>query len=349
MPEPGVFGSADRYYRFTLKELQEAQRSGQGIGLQEAKFRRLLGEDALERVRRAVKQWNQGLREIIRNESALRLNVGDFRQTVPVKVHDGLPLPFARVVEEADEIQLWLTLHRPALEAAAAGLGLVSDRIADLQEYLDCKSQENLQASLFEPGELIDLPQESLEESAKFLNVLVKLQKQSSLVKRLQGIEEDVLGAYFFRVPEIRLYWMVVGFYAKYLKVPEEALTVVVLAHELAHAYTHRGLDIDGRDWNTKDFAEAHLGIVEGLAQFYTEVVCQKLVIRYPEALRAFKKLLQIQGWAYNVHTDWSTDEARTLEVVRMALLHTRTHRVTSYEAFGNMLEWARKSLRRQI
>ena len=31
-----------------------------------------------------------------------------------------------------------------------------------------------------------------------------------------------------------------------------EALTYVVLAHELAHAYTHLGRDIDGNAWDTE-------------------------------------------------------------------------------------------------
>ena len=56
-----------------------------------------------------------------------------------------------------------------------------------------------------------------------------------------------------------------------------EALTVVVAAHELSHAYTHLGRDIDGRCWDTEAFAHAETGMVEGLAQFYTALICDKL------------------------------------------------------------------------
>jgi hypothetical protein len=64
-----------------------------------------------------------------------------------------------------------------------------------------------------------------------------------------------VLGAYFFRIPQIRLYWVVIGIAARTLGVAVEALTIVVLAHELARAYTHLGRDIDNERWDTGHFA----------------------------------------------------------------------------------------------
>jgi hypothetical protein len=95
------------------------------------------------------------------------------------------------------------------------------------------------------------------------------------------------LGAYFFRVPEVHLYWMVIGLVAGVLGISVESLTVVVAAHELAHAYTHLGRDIDGKRWDTEEFARADLNIVEGIAQFYTEVVSRKLEPRNPAVLPA--------------------------------------------------------------
>jgi hypothetical protein len=343
MTVPGAFGSASHYYSYSQKDFQEARRSGRGFHDQEVKLKKLLSKEVPERVARCVTQWNQAVRDLIRSESALRLKVGDFRQTVPIKIYDGLPLPFAKVVEDVDEIQLWLTLHRQALESTEAGLGLVNSKLPDLCEW----SYQLSQAALFDINKPFELNQSSLMEAQKFLEALLKVQKTFSLERRLQEIDEDILGAYFFRIPEIQLYWMVIGFFAKYLKVPEEALTIVVLAHELAHAYTHRGLDIDGRGWTTKAFAETDLFIVEGLAQFYTEVVCKRLALRFPLAFQAYEELLKIQGGPYHAHRNWSTSETRTGEAVRMTLLHTRTNRVSSYEEFKKMLDWARKSLTR--
>jgi hypothetical protein len=52
-----------------------------------------------------------------------------------------------------------------------------------------------------------------------------------------------------------------------------EDLTVVVLTHELAHAYTQLGADIEGRRWPAAAFAAAESGLKEGLAQYYTDRV----------------------------------------------------------------------------
>jgi hypothetical protein len=156
-----------------------------------------------------------------------------------------------------------------------------------------------------------------------------------------------VLGAYFFRIPEIRLYWMAIGFFAHYLDVTVEALTVVTLAHELAHAYSHLGKDIDGRDWDTEAFAWADNYIIEGLAQFYTEVVCKRLAFRYPEAFQAYKEFLDIQSGPYLAHRSWSDGDARAGEVIRISMIHTRTNKVTLYNDFLKERARAQQSLGR--
>ena len=57
--------------------------------------------------------------------------------------------------------------------------------------------------------------------------------------------QEDTMGVYrpqSFNSGEVILYWGAIGIAAKYLQVDIEDLTAVVLAHELAHGYTHLGL-----------------------------------------------------------------------------------------------------------
>ncbi|MGH9390920.1 MAG: hypothetical protein ACRD1Z_14990, partial [Vicinamibacteria bacterium] len=112
----------------------------------------------------------------------------------------------------------------------------------------------------------------------------------------LKAVAEDVLGAYFFRRREVEIYWLVIGFMAGFLRVSEESLAMVVLTHELAHAFTHAGQDTDGRQWDTESFASASSHIVEGLAQVYTEAICGRLAENEPEALTAFQRLLRYQA-----------------------------------------------------
>ena len=75
---------------------------------------------------------------------------------------------------------------------------------------------------------------------------------------------------------------MVIGIFATLMNLPVEALTLIVLIHEVAHAYTHVGQDIDNERWDTRAFAGCNLCIVEGLAQFYTESIAKKLAPRFP-------------------------------------------------------------------
>lgn len=191
------------------------------------------------RVTRTVQLWNQKVRNQLAGELAFQLN----RRHVPVRVHDGLPIP------------LWDILGG----------------------------------------------------------------------KALRKIREDVLGAYFVRQREVRVYWQAIGVFAALYEVEVEPLTVVVLAHELAHAYTHLGFDIDGFDWPTKRFVSTDIAIVEGLAQFYAEVVCKNLEAQIPEAITAFRVLLTEQNEVYRTHRAWvDEDDRNSGEIVRVSLLECR-------------------------
>lgn len=64
----------------------------------------------------------------------------------------------------------------------------------------------------------------------------------------------------------IEVYWAVIGLVAALLDVRIEDLTTVVLTHELAHAYTHLGYDIDGANWPGQCFAKTESVLKEGLA-----------------------------------------------------------------------------------
>ena len=127
-----------------------------------------------------------------------------------------------------------------------------------------------------------------------------------------------------------------------------EALTIVVLAHELAHAYTHRAADIDGTFWGVlvEGFAKSDLPVVEGLAQYYTARVCDRLMLSAPEAKGAYEKLLTHQPAAYRVHTPWL--KKYKPEELRLALVVARREGVMTFEEFDSVLKGARSQLRRE-
>jgi hypothetical protein len=124
-------------------------------------------------------------------------------------------------------------LRLPALEATVKGLdsviniysGIRSDAIPD-------------QVPRFLPP--------SVADTREFCGHLFSALQRIEVGQKLGGISEDVLGAYFFRVPEVHLYWMVIGLVAGVLGITAESLTVASRDSSSAR-YSISGRDIDGK------------------------------------------------------------------------------------------------------
>jgi hypothetical protein len=182
-----------------------------------------------------------------------------------------------------------------------------------------------------------------LKDVADVVTAILRAQQTEELVSRLRQIDHDVLGAYFFVRGEVHIYWMVIGFYASILNVSIEDLTIVVVAHELAHVYTHLGKDVDKSRWDTDAFARSDLRIVEGLAQLYTDRVVHRLAPIYPGAETAFHELLRLQSTPYTIFQEW-IDAGAQGEEVRATMIQTRKARITTYDEFYTALENARST-----
>jgi hypothetical protein len=289
-------------------------------------------------VERATRQWNQHVREYLRAETGLRLGTAEAQRSVPVRVVDGLPDPIAEIVASHQDPAEWeLYLRRASLAAAAEGLMALKGRYSEIVPQ-DLKTD----ATLAQPTDILRVHH--------LLDALLSRLEKSRIPAEIFGIDHDVLGAYFFHRHEVQLYWMVIAFAAGMLRQPVEALAVVILTHELAHAYTHLGQDIDGGDWETKAFARVDCRVAEGLAQHYARVVCeQRLKERYPAAGEAYRALVACQRGAYKVHESWADPSRRMGEAVRLAMLTTRLQRTAGYDAFQKHLARARETITQQV
>jgi hypothetical protein len=137
---------------------------------------------------------------------------------------------------------------------------------------------------------------------------------------------------------------------AAMLDVMIEDLTVVVLIHELAHGYTHIGRDIDGVSWSDSGFRESELDVTEGLAQFYTQVICEGLAARMPTLLRAYEALLELQSGPYWAHRDWPKgDRTQFGEIVRFTLIAARSQGTILYRDWLRLMAETSKNLTRQF
>ena len=284
--------------------------------------------DLQQRVKRTIDQWNLIVRDQLRNETALRLNIEcksnhaeNKNIQIPIKVVDGLPEPLIDVLTRYSE-QAPILLNEKAFTDTAKGLDIAIEQFSALQTL--CPSHLSS----------IDLG----NASGWFQQILEQL-KQLDLKQRLRSLDQDILGAYFFNAPRVEIYWAAIGIFAQLYSISIEGLCLVVLAHELAHAYTHRGKDIDGTTWKTEDFGYADLHIVEGLAQFYTKTVCEKLAARFPAALEAYQALLQTQSPVYTEHEQWIKDHPHLKEAVRFSMIQCRSEGIVRYGDFMEVLQ----------
>lgn len=276
-------------------------------------------------VTRAKDKWNIIIRDRLRNETALRLTIGDRTQSVPIRVVDGLPEPFLSVIEQFADAE-WAILNEATLRNVASGTEYMSKMRPLVQRRWPKRVGPATPAEILRVG----------EAAQAWIGLIEELRAADQII----GINEDVLGAYFYKVPEVRLYWVALGIAARLIDVSIESLTVVVLAHELGHAYTHLGYDIDDFQWDSQLFAGTDIHVVEGLAQFYTKVVCEHLTGRIPEVQIAFEKLLKKQGPAYTSFRLWlpplEEDEERDSsgEVIRASMIECRRAGIRSENRF---------------
>lgn len=278
--------------------------------------------DARKRVEHACRQANMAIREYLRAETALKLSQADRRQSVPYQVIDGIPRSLAVKFQNLpDPVLLLLLQKRQVLQNGKVALEFLVSQYPAIKKFLDQEKDD----------------QDALKSTQVLFNDILENIDLFKLPDVIREIREDVFGAYFFNVPVIQIYWMPIGLFAAILDVSIEDFSFVVLAHELAHAYTHVGLDIDGVQWETKEFARADKMIVEGLAQFYTECICNKYATRQPGILKAFNKLLEKQSEPYTDFRNWGKQHAS--EIVRFSMIAARSNNIREYQNFKNEMK----------
>ena len=155
-------------------------------------------------------------------------------------------------------------------------------------------------------------------------------------IQKLKSLGTNGLGAYYFYERRIELYWLSIGLYSLICNTPIDELTIIVLTHELAHGYSHVGFDIDGNDWDTHAFSKTDLKIVEGIAQFYTEMIC---IDYFEGASRSFNHLLENQEIQYRDYKNWFyNSEENKYEKMRGTIRQVRKNNITEYGLFYEIL-----------
>jgi hypothetical protein len=303
----------------------------------------LIPRDAEDKVSRTIKQLNKPIRDYIRVETGLRLSDTQGRSSIPIKVTEGFPASLANLIDKYDDPVLWrLIAAQPRLGGIIAGLQFLLDDWDSFEEWPALPPI----AHGSEP---------SLTRARDVALALQRVTLSDQVKKELTEIHEDILGAYFFKsskpfsTPWIEMYWMPIALFAAMIQVNIEDLTTVVLAHELAHGYSHLGRDIDGREWSLEGFDKSGLEVVEGLAQFYTKIVTGKLLTRSPGAYKAYEKLLALQSGPYRVHDEWLEDSpSQRGETIRFTMLAARSYGTVKYDTWTKLLSDTSATLKRK-
>lgn len=299
-----------------------------------------------DRVRATRDRARTVLRDAIRAECRLSMkteaeDTGGSAQ-VPIEVSAGYP-EVLTAVKFPDELQhiLLLTRYRRSLADVAAG----TEGVLQLYEVLS-DLPDSSDWTYIHPSDITD--------TREWVQEMLRRLEMHDPVGKILAVNDDILGAYIYRADvqdefatnnaRIALYWCVIGLVSDWLGCSVEDLTVVVMAHELAHAYTQLGADIEGRRWPSHHFGKAETELKEGLAQFYTMRALQRLQGRFPGATDAFEALLAKQPDPYHAHEPWV--EHFSPEAVRQAMLEVRRWREGTLEQFTDRLARAGEQLK---
>jgi len=283
-----------------------------------------------EEVTRAKDKYNRKVRGVIAEKTGVSLihrsKDTDAKESeniehsyIPIKIENYVPSSLLDIFDKYDDDLIELLLHYPRLKKS------LEEIIFQVNHY-----------SRFKPYHIEIATIESLSSTGAHLVFLINQVEKSGILNAINNLGPDLLGAYFLKDKRIELYWLCIGLCSILYDLPVEDFTLVVLTHELVHGYNHLGFDKDGNTWETAAFSNADLKIVEGFAQFYTEMLCKDY---FDQANDAFKALLSKQSVEYTEYQKWFTEkESDKYEKARQLLLKTRKNKTLDYAEFTRLL-----------
>ncbi len=307
-------------------------------------------------VTRTRDRFNPTIRGILRRETGLRFSFqGGIEQieekdnrAVRVQVTPGVPAELEKMTFTED---MWLAVILTPWKACLESLRMDSFQVS--KELCPILMQNEVTKEKF--GSHL----KTFQRTTEIAEILLKEVGEFDLIEHILAIRKDILGRYSYYIPpqpmlfdmdkptaRIDLYWGVIGLFAKALDVSVEGLTIKVLSHELAHAYTHLGADIDGHRWRSDDFGNSELDLIEGLAQYYTVRVIDRFENRIPDTRDAYIKLLQKQPKEYHTHKQWF-EKKYSPEEIRLALIEIRRLGRANLSMFNAALRDAKTRLRK--
>lgn len=301
---------------------------------------------AKDKVRDACARANRLLRDRMKSETRLGLSVKDPETgnnrviQVPYHVVPGCPA-YAEKVELPDTALFALEIAR------------IRTLLTEMDSHWDKFRKLNRRLSAEFAGFGIDPVNDSnFGEFPRLVGDLLGFLEENDPTKEIFNVRDDVLGQYIYRnanpdnpKPQINIYWGIITLVSNLIGVKIEDLAIKVLAHEIAHAYTHVGGEIDGTRWNSSRFSDSSRCVKEGLAQYFTHVVLKSIEDMFPSAFTTYEKLRELQPEAYRCHVPWT--EQNTSEEIRRAMLEGRRRDQLELDDLNSLISSSKSALRR--
>lgn len=296
--------------------------------------------DARRRVQRVVDSWRRTVHSGLRGSTQLT-GSGDGRggARARISVEDSFGAPLLRILAPLPPSAMELLFLLPEMAQAGQTLrrvrGLWPPSPRPTDPWIAGQSDADIHQTLEDAARVLDVLE---PEARRAIDALLRrlLPKEGHLEDECVEGTLDLLGAYFIRERRIELYWIPIWLCARLSGWSIEDLSLVVLIHEMAHLYTHVGKDADGDRWEDNAMISASQFVVEGIAQFYTELICEKIEKSSPaQPLTVFKQLSPGQPPAYREHQTWAVGHRKRVEVVRTAFVDARSRRIGARKAFA--------------
>ncbi|OGU55974.1 MAG: hypothetical protein A2X64_08875 [Ignavibacteria bacterium GWF2_33_9] len=290
--------------------------------------------DLYDEVERTKERNNKYIRGIISARTGLTLSSKKHRlpnqetieiEKVKIEISDDLPEKLLAILDSIPEILLTYILHFNKMEKTINELKFQEKNSNDINFLIDNHYSSN-----------------GLNESIGYLeNLILKIQEQN-IIERLFKSSPNIIGEYIHEENKINIYWIGIGIINQITNLRVDELTLITMLHELLHAYTIQGFDIDGNQWDKHILQNINLQITEGFAQIYSDLIIQENFSYLHKTFISLSKRLQPH---YKEYKSWlDLNDRNIYEKVRELLLKTRNSRITSYAQFEKLLKSIEKN-----
>jgi hypothetical protein len=261
----------------------------------------------------AIKNWNQRIRLFMNDSMGVKLSDDSGGSRVPIKLQPVMNIEFLTLIDRAF----------PTLDF---------DEYPILNNFV--QSAQKSICYYKNPSEIKKLNSSIEYAKNRLSNVKLDeiINKLFNFVKEKEHCS-DVFGAYFPNIPIIEIYLIPIILFCKLTEIDFTSFFLVVIKHEISHAYSHLGKDKDNCIWKT--FREATPEVKESIAQYYTLRYTKKVFANNHQLFYSFMELLKKQPDYYRLSFDWPFE----LEEVSSALIETKRRGTKTYQDFENILK----------